>query len=230
MKKIGMIGGVGPESTVDYYRLLIAVYQERVSDGSYPRIVINSVDLSAMVRLLNAGHLDQLADALTEEIKMLSNAGAEIGLLSSNTPHIVFGELKRRSAIPLVSIVEATSAKAKSMGLRKLGLFGSRYTMQATFFPEVFSQNDMQIVVPDLAEQNWIHEHYMNELVKGEFRTATRDEFLKIMDQLTEKHGIEGLILGGTELPLLLRGITSRIPFLDTARIHVDAVIQQALV
>src|SRR5208282_2812667 len=126
MKTIGIIGGVGPESTVDYYRLLIAAYRERIPDGSYPRIVINSIDLKEMVGLLEANDLDRLTDRLVAEIQKLANAGAEIGLLSSNTPHIVFDELSRRSAIPLVSIVEATCEAACATGLKKLGLFGSR--------------------------------------------------------------------------------------------------------
>jgi aspartate racemase len=229
MKKIGMIGGVGPESTVDYYRMFVSTYRDRVRDGSYPLILINSIDLTSMVRLLNAGDLAGVADALSAEIQALANAGAEIGLLSSNTPHIVFNELARNSSIPLISIVEATADVAVARGFRKLGLLGSRYTMQGTFFQEVFTRRGMEILVPNLEEQNWIHEHYMGELVKGIFLPATRDQFLAIVGKLRERHGIEALILGGTELPLLLRDATSQIPFLDTARIHVDAVIKRAL-
>ena len=229
MKKIGMIGGVGPESTVDYYKMLVSTYRERVRDDSYPLILINSVDLTRMVKFLNAGDLAGLADVLSAEIQGLINAGAEIGLLSSNTPHIVFDELARRSSIPLVSIVEATADVAVTKGFRKLGLLGSRYTMQGTFFQNVFARRGMEIFVPNPEEQNWIHEHYMGELVKGLFLPATRDEFLAIIEKLRERHGIEALILGGTELPLLLRDVKASVPFLDTARIHVDAVMNRAL-
>ncbi len=229
MKIIGMIGGVGPESTVDYYRLLIATYRERVPDDSYPRIVINSIDLKEMVGLLEANHLERMTDRLVAEIQKLANAGAEIGLLSSNTPHIVFDELSRRSAIPLVSIVEAACEAAYAAGLKKLGLFGSRFTMQGRFFPDVFSRRGIELAVPDPDDQTWIHNHYMDELVKGIFLQETRDGLLRIVHRMKEQKQIQGLILGGTELPLILRDAPDcGIPFLDTARIHVNAVMAKA--
>lgn len=229
MKTIGMIGGVGPESTIDYYRLLIAAYRERVPGDSYPHIVINSINLKEMIALLEANDLGRMTDWLVVEMQKLANAGAEIGLLSSNTPHIVFDELSRRSAIPLVSIVEATCEAACATGLKKLGLFGSRFTMQGRFFPDVFSRRGIELAVPDAAEQTWIHKHYMDELVKGLFLEETRGGLLRIASRLKEQQHIQGLILGGTELPLILRDAPDcGIPFLDTARIHVNAVLAQA--
>jgi len=224
-----MIGGLGPESTIDYYRLLIAAYRERVTDGSYPRLVINSIDLKEVLRLMGANDLDCLTDWLAAEVQKLSNAGAEIGLLASNTPHIVFDELSRRSAIPLVSIVEATCEAARVAQLKKLGLFGSRFTMQSKFYPDVFSRHGIELIVPDPEEQAWIHDHYMDELVKGIFLQETREGLLRIVDRLKEQQHIQGVILGGTELPLILRDAPDcNIPLLDTARIHVNAVMAQA--
>lgn len=140
MKTLGIIGGVGPESTVDYYRLIIALYRDREPDGSYPQILINSIDMKKMLSLVEVNALPELADYLAREVEKLARAGADFGLLASNTPHIVFDEVRRQSSIPLLSIVEATCEEAKAQRLGNLGLFGSRFTMQGRFFPDVFSR------------------------------------------------------------------------------------------
>jgi len=228
VKTIGIVGGMGPESTIDYYRLLIGAYRERIPDGSYPPIVINSICLKKMLGMVEANDLAHLSDWLVAEVKKLSNAGAEIGLLASNTPHIVFDELSRRSPIPLVSIVEATCEAAQRLRLTKLGLFGSRFTMQSGFYADVFSRKGIELAVPAQDEQIWIHAHYMDELVCGIFLPETRDKFVAIAKRMRVQDGIEGLILGGTELPLLLRDVDCGMPFLDTAKLHVNAVLAQA--
>jgi len=230
MKTVGIVGGIAPESTVEYYRLIIARYRERNQDGSYPTILINSIDLKRMLDLVAAGQLSQLTDYLVGEVQKLERAGADFGLLASNTPHIVFDEIRRRSSIPLISIVEATCDAAKAMGLKKLGLFGTRFTMQGRFYPEVFSRAGIQLVAPSLDDQTYVHDKYTSELVKGIFLPATREGLLQIVDRLKEQEGIEGLILGGTELPLILREVKDRsVPFLDTTQIHVDVVVEKLL-
>ena len=230
MKTVGIVGGIAPESTVEYYRLIIARYRERNQDGSYPTILINSIDLKRMLDLVAAGQLSQLTDYLVGEVQKLERAGADFGLLASNTPHIVFDEICRRSSIPLISIVEATCDAAKAMGLKKLGLFGTRFTMQGRFYPEVFAKAGIQLVSPDLDDQTYVHDKYMSELVKGIFLPETRAGLLEIVDRLKEQSGIEGLILGGTELPLILREVKNRsVPFLDTTQIHVDVVVGKLL-
>jgi aspartate racemase len=230
MKTVGIIGGIGPESTVEYYRFIIASYREQKKDGSYPLIIINSIDLQKMLDLMEANELAEVAERLVEEVRKLARAGADFGLLSSNTPHIVFDEIQRQSPIPLISIVEETCAEAKALGLERLGLFGTRYTMQARFYPEVFSREGLTIVVPDEAEQDYIHDKYINELLKNKFLSETRERLLAIVDRMKEREGIQGLILGGTELPLILRDATDRgIPFLDTTQIHVKAVVTRLL-
>lgn len=225
MKTVGVIGGIGPESTMEYYRQLIAAYRTQKPDGSYPPIIINSVNLKALVDLFEVNDLVKVVEFLSAEIRKLAAAGAECGLLSANTPHIVFDELRRQSPIPLVSIVEATCAAARGLGLKKLGLFGTRFTMQGKFYPNVFSPAQIALVVPQPNEQTYIHDKYMNELVKGIFLPETREGLLRIVDRLKDQEGIEGLILGGTELPLILGDVTDRsIPFLDTTHIHVKAI------
>src|ERR1700730_743288 len=230
MKILGMIGGVGPESTVDYYQRIIALYRERNPDGSYPLLIINSVDLNKGRALIDANDRSGLTKYLVEEIQKLVKAGADFGLIAANTPHIVFDEVARDSPIPLISIVEATCEAAKARGLKKLGLFGTRYTMQAKFFPDVFSKEGIELIVPEPADQDYIHEKYFDELVLGKFLPETREQLLAIVDRLKAKIDIDGVILAGTELPLILRDAAHNgIPLLDTTKIHVEAAVTEML-
>jgi aspartate racemase len=225
MKTLGLIGGVGPESTIEYYRLLVAGYREQ-RDGDYPPIIINSVNLKMYLALINAGELGKFADELVVAVEKLAAAGADFGAFASNTPHIVFDEIQERSRIPLISIVEATREKVESLGFKKVGLFGTRYTMQAKFYPEVFSRAGIMLVTPNDEEQNYIHDKYMNEMLNDMFLPETRARFLSIADDLKARHGIEALILGGTEIPLLLRDSEHEgMPLLDTTKIHVERLM-----
>jgi len=230
MKTLGIIGGVGPESTIEYYQNIIALYRERQRDGSYPEFIINSVDLKKGLDFMAANNLAGMADYLLEEIGKLARAGANFGLISANTPHIVFDELAPKSPIPLISIVEATCAAAKAHGLKKLALFGTRFTMQGTFYPKVFSLEGIELFVPGPEDQTYIHDKYLNELVSGKFLTDTRANLLAIVDRMKAKHDIDGVILAGTELPLILRDREHNgIPFLDTTEIHCEAAVTEML-
>jgi aspartate racemase len=229
VKTLGLIGGTGPESTIDYYRLLIAKYREQ-ADGNSPPLIINSVNLKLMIDWMGAGELGKVADYLTAEIDKLQKAGADIGALTANTAHIVFDELQTRCALPLVSIVEATCERVQQLGLQTVGLIGTRYTMEAPFYPAVFSRRNVRLVVPTPEEQTYIHQIYFNELLKDKFLPETRTKLLAIADEMKARDGIQGLILGGTELPLLLRAEEHNdLPLLDTTRIHVDRLIAEML-
>ena len=230
METLGIVGGIGPESTTEYYRQIIASYRQRKQDGSYPLIIINSIDMKRMLDLIAANELVRLTSYLVGELQKLAKAGADLGLLASNTPHIVFDELSRQSPIPLLSIVEAACQATKKLGLKRVGLLGTRFTMQARFYPDTFSKEGMTIVAPGVEEQVYIHDRYMSELVNGIILSETRERLLAIADRLKTQEGIEGLILGGTELPLILQEESySGIPFLDTTRIHVDCAVAQML-
>jgi len=171
-----------------------------------------------------------MADYLLEELGKLGGAGATFGLISANTPHIVFDEVASKSPISLISIVEATCAAAKARKLKRLALFGTRYTMQATFYPKVFSREGIELLVPGLGDQTYIHDKYLNELVSGKFLTDTHANLLAIVDRMKEKHDIDGVILAGTELPLILRDREHNgIPFLDTTEIHCEAAVTEML-
>ena len=228
-KTLGLIGGTGPESTVDYYRLLVAKYREQ-ADGNSPPLIINSVNIKPLLAWMTAGELPRVADYLVEEIEKLRKAGADIAALTANTPHIVFDELQQRSALPLISIVEATCDKVRDLGLRSVALLGTRFTMQAAFYPKVFSRTDIKLVTPTDEEQDYIHEIYLGELLKDVFRPETRTRLLEIVDTMKARDGIQAAILGGTELPLLLRDEEHHgMPLLDTTRIHVDRLIVEML-
>jgi aspartate racemase len=245
MKTVGIIGGVGPESTIEYYRLIIAAYRERqngtgdptVDDHaqdaratSNPSIIINSVDVNRLLAWMKESDLTSVTDYLVGELDRLARAGANFGVIAASTPHIVFDELLRRSPIPLLSIVEATRDEARARGLKRVGLFGTRFTMQARFYPEVFARAGIQIVVPNDEEQSYIHEKYLGELLNNIFSSETRVGLLAIVNRLKERDEIEGLILGGTELPLILREPEHNgVPFLDTTRIHVDRIVAELL-
>jgi len=230
MKRLGIIGGVGPESTIDYYRSIITLYRQRKGDGSYPEIIINSIDLKEEMDLVERNQLDALTSYLLEEVEKLFRAGADFGLIASNTPHIVFDDLRPRSPIPLISIVEATCEAIKEMDLKRVGLFGTTFTMQGKFYRDVFGRAGITLVAPELKDQRYVHDKYMNELVNGVFLPETRNGLLKVVDRFKETQQIQGLILGGTELPLILRQETHNgLPILNTTKIHVAAAVREML-
>jgi aspartate racemase len=230
LKTLGIIGGVGPESTVEYYRTIIALYRERVGDGSYPQFIINSVDLKKPVDLITANDLAGITRYLAEEIQKLARAGADFGLVAANTPHVVFAEVQAAVPIPLISIVEATCAAVKKRGPKRLALFGTRFTMQGTFYSKVFAREGIELVIPDPSDQEYIHDKYMNELVLGKFLPETRAGLLAIVDRLKAEREIDGVLLAGTELPLILRDATHHgVPLLDTMRIHAEAAVAEML-
>ena len=229
MKTLGLIGGTGPESTIEYYRLLTAQYREK-ADGASPLLIINSVNLKQMIEWMGANELGKVTDYLVNAFGQLEKAGADFGALTANTPHIVFDEIKQRCSLPLISIVEATCERVQALGFKTVGLFGTRYTMQAPFYPTVFSRTGVKLVMPNDQEQEFIHDKYFNELLKDVFLPETRTALLAIAGEMKARHEIEGLILGGTELPLVLRDEEHNgIHLLDTTRIHVDRLIDEML-
>jgi aspartate racemase len=209
MKTVGIIGGIGPESTIEYYRQIIAFYREQKPDGNYPSIILNSVNFKPLLDLILANQRSQVTQHLVGELQKLANAGADFAVLAANTPHLVFDDIRRQCSIPL---------------------FGTRFTMQARFYPDIFSREGITLAVPDEDDQSYIHDKYMNELIHGTVLPETREQLLTIIDRMKKRDEIQGLILGGTELPLILRDSTAcGIPVLDTTRIHVKAIVTELL-
>ncbi len=238
LKPIGIIGGIAPESTIAYYRRIIARCRELVPDA-YPPILINSIDLTKMLRMVAASQFDALVEFLSQEVAKLARAGAGFALLASNTPHIVFDELRRAAPIPMISIVEETARAAQVRGFERVGLLATRFTMRGGFYNDVFARFGLTVVLPDDEEQEFVHAKYIGnfvdgrydgELVNGIFLPETRHGYVKIIRAMAERTGIEAVILGGTELPLLLRDeAEAGIPLLDTTVIHVESAIAAML-
>jgi aspartate racemase len=226
MKTLGIVGGLGPESTIEYYRFILEGYRARVPDGSAPHLLIDSLDVNRAIALLDANDLAGLTTYLSAAIERLVRAGAEVALIAANTPHLVFDEVQQRTPIPLLSIVQAACDHARGLGLRRLGLFGTGFTMRARFYPEVFARAGLELITPRADEQAFIHEKYIHELLKNQFLPETRAALLAIIERMRNDQGIEALLLAGTELPLLLRGAEPEgVAFLDTTTIHVNAAV-----
>ena len=228
MATVGIVGGLGPESTIDYYRRILAAW-EREDPSSAPSIVIDSLDPQRALKLVAADRR-ALADYLDESLQRLAGAGVDFAVLSANTPHIVFDDLSARSRVPLVSIVETCAAEAQRRGLQRLALLGTRFTMEAAFYPQVCARFGIEVVTPDAGERGWVHERYVGQLLKGDFREETRREFIELVDRLRRDERIEAVVLGGTELPLLLKEPSiAGVPALDTTALHVAAIVQRLL-
>lgn len=228
VKTLGLVGGIGPESTIAYYRAILAAARD-IASASQPPVLINSIDVNRVLSLVEANQLAVLTDYLVEAVDRLAKAMADVVLIAANTPHIVFNDVRARSPVPMVSIVEATRDVVNDMGIHRVGLFGTRFTMQGRFYPEVFSIAGIDVIPPRGDEQAYIHDRYVNELLNGKFLASTREGLLRLVDAQRARDHIEAVVLAGTELPLVLTDLTeASIPLLDTTHIHVNAAVKQA--
>lgn len=229
MKKLGLIGGIGPESTLLYYRKLVYAAHERVGEHFFPNLTIESLNVFEVFRFCQAKDYDGLTAYLMTGINNLISAGADVVALTGNTPHIVFGELQAQSRVPLISIVEATRQEAQRQTVGRIGLLGTRFTMEAEFFKQPFSDVGVDVIVPTASEIDYIAGKIAGELERGIVTDETRNGFLAIVERMRREHGIEALVLGCTELPLLFAGTPLSLKVLDTMEIHIDALLDVSL-
>jgi aspartate racemase len=183
-----------------------------------------------MLALMPAGRYAELSTMMVREVDALARAGADLGLIASNTPHIVFDDVRARSPIPLISIVEATRDVAVAHALRRLALLGTRFTMDATFYQDAFRDVGIEVVVPEAHEREYLHEKYMTDLFSGDIPASTRHGITAIVERMMQSEGIDGVIVGGTELfPLVddFRRLGTSV--LDTADIHASAAVEQLM-
>jgi aspartate racemase len=226
MTRLGLVGGLGPESTIDYYCRILDGWKA-TEPATSPSIVIDSLDVRRALDLV-AEDREALTEYLLASVERLAGAGADFVAISANTPHLVFDALASRARIPLLSIVETCADEASRRGLQRVLLLGTRFTMEAPFYPEVFGRRGIDVVVPDEEERRWIHGIYVDELLRGEFHDSTRKELVAIIARIRKAEAIDGVILGGTELPLLLRGReVANLPVLDTTALHVGAIVKR---
>ena len=230
MKTAGIIGGIAPESTIQYYRQAVAEYQRLTNESEFPPIIINSIHMTKMLSLIGQNKLIEVTDYLLFEIIKLHKAGADFAAMASNTPHVVFNEIQRQSPIPLISIVEVAFDAAKNANFKKVGVLGTRFTMQGTAYPNSFSQAKIDVVAPNPIEQDFIHNIYMSELVKGILLPSTKLKLNEIVETMLLRDNIDGVILAGTELPLILTELSHKgIPLLDTTKLHVQRIVETML-
>ncbi|QRM57247.1 amino acid racemase [Sinorhizobium sp. BG8] len=229
MKKLGLIGGIGPESTLLYYRKLVYAAHERIGEHFFPNLTIESLNVFEVFRFCQAKEYDGLTAYLMTGINNLIAAGAEIVALTGNTPHIVFGELRAQSCVPLISIVEATRQEALRRTVNRIGLLGTRFTMEADFFKEPLRDVGIDVIAPTAPEIDYIADKIASELERGIVKDETRTRFLAIVERMRGEHGIDALVLGCTELPLLLNGTPLPLQTLDTMEIHIDALLEASL-
>jgi aspartate racemase len=226
MTTVGIVGGLGPESTIDYYRRILDAWAQN-DPSSAPSIVIDSLDAQKALHLV-ATDRTALTEYLLASLRRLAGAGVDFAAMTANTPHIVFDELVARSPIPLVSIVEVCAEEARRRGLVRLALLGTRFTMEASFYPDVCARYGVAVVMPNADDRTWVHERYVGELLQGEFRDDTREQFILLIGRLQGEARVDGVILGGTELPLLLSApLIAGIPVLDTTALHVTAIVER---
>lgn len=230
MKTIGIIGGLGPEATLDYYREIINCFKAEGGEMNYPEIIIYSVNMADFLEPMNAKDWDKAADYLVDKIKALKNAGASFAAISANTPHLLFEKVKGKSPLHLISIVEATREEASRRGLHHLGLIGTGFTMNASFYQDTFRQFGMKISVPDEEDKKLINHRLFSEIELGVFKDETRRELIGITEKMVRENKIDSLILGCTEFPLILpEPQYVGIPMLNTTKIHVDAIVKYCL-
>ena len=221
----GLVGGLGPESTIDYYRRILSAWQES-DPASSPSLLIDSLDVARGLHLSEHDHAG-LTDYVWSSIMRLVGGGSDYIAMLANTPHLVFDELRARCPVPMISIVEACADEAQRLGLKRLALFGTRFTMQAGFYPETLARRGISIVPPEGADRDWVHDHYVGELLKGIFHDETRAGYVALVTKLRDEHAVDGVILGGTELTILLDDpVVAGIPVLDTTALHVQEIVR----
>ena len=230
MKKVGIIGGMGPESTVDYYQLIISKFQEKVgSRETLPELYINSINMYKMFELIKDEKTEQLVNYLAKAAQKLEYMGADFIVMAANTPHIVFGQVKQQINIPMISIVEETYSESHKFNLKKVGLIGTQFTMEHDFFKKPFLKHNLDIAVPTHNEQAYIHQKIVEELEHGIVKNETKREFLDIIHRMIDKESIQGIILGCTELPMLIKKDDLNIHILNTTEIHVNKIVEQMI-
>jgi aspartate racemase len=227
-KKIGMLGGMSPESTVVYYEYITRTYTERFGDYGYPEIIIYSVSFQPYVDWPNEDRWDLVAQGLSEAAQKLAEAGADFVLIATNTMHLVFDDVQKNVAVPMLSLLDAVGEAILARGVNTVGLLGTRFTMEKPFYQEALAQKGITVLTPDAPDRAYVHTVIYDELVAGQIREQSREAFVRIVDKLAQR-GAEGVILGCTEIPLLVGQDDVSIPLFDTTTIHAEAALRYAV-
>ena len=228
MKKIGIIGGLSVESTFEYYKIIARTYNKIAGGSSSPSLVIDSLDLQKVTDWFASNEWDKVLDELVSSANNLIAAKAEVIILATNTPHIVFNELEKKVSKPMISIMDAVAKEIKKQNLKKVGLLGTKFTMQGDYYPKALEKFDLEVITPSLEDQEVIHRIIYKELTFHVLNDVSREKYLEIINRLNNM-GAEGVILGCTEIPLLIKQEDCKIPVFDTATIHALSVLEYAM-
>jgi len=226
-KKIGILGGLSPESTTIYYNHITREYSKRYCDCKYPEIIVYSVNFQEFVDWQNLDRWDLAANRMIGIFKILTEAGADFGLIASNTMHIVFDQVQNEISIPLLSIIESTAEAIDEEGIRTVGLLGTIFTMSRDFYKLGLKKNGISTLVPEKEDQGFINKVIYQELTKGIIKPESKAQYLKIIDKLRDK-GAQGIVLGCTEIPLLVKQEECSIRLYDTTCIHAEKALNCA--
>ncbi len=224
MKKLGLIGGTGPESTVEYYRGIVYGVQKKC--GCFPPLAIESLSVFDVLGFCEKKDYTGLSDYLLRAIRNLAAAGAECAALTGITPHIVFDILSENSPIPIISMIDTARERAAASGFRKIALLGTRPTMEGRFFQDSFARRGIEVVTPNEEECRYIGMKIETELEFGKVLPETQRGLCNIAECLAKEEATEAIVLGCTELPLAFRGIDLPVPSLDVMGIHIEALVQ----
>ncbi|MFX1499020.1 MAG: aspartate/glutamate racemase family protein [Promethearchaeota archaeon] len=220
--RVGLLGGMSYESTLKYYQLFLEKYYKKERNYSYPEIVIFSLNFQKVIDYELGNQPEEYVDYLMEGISSLQNAGVGFIFMAANSPHAVYEDLKKLAEVPILSIVRATAERAREENLKKLLLLGIKFTMQSTFYRDEFEKFGMKVITPSIQEQDEIDKIIFNELVIGFFKQKSKQTLLEII----EKNEVDGVILGCTELPLILQQNDTSLRLLDTMEIHIDYALK----
>ncbi len=227
-KKIGILGGLSPELTVEYYLYLTRTYTERYGNYAYPEIIIYSVSFQPYVDWPASGRWDLIAQGLSEAAQKLEAAGADFIIIAANTMHLVIDQIRAAVHIPVLSILDAVADAVLERGLQTVGLLGTISTMEKGFYQEALARRGLSVLTPEPDERRYVSDVIYNELVAGKLRPEARARYVEIIQRLAD-HGAQGVILGCTEIPLLVSQADAGVPLFDTTRIHAEAALAYAL-
>ena len=231
MRRIGILGGCSPESTVEYYRHLTRGYVERFGDHAYPEIVVYSVSFQRFIDWMRAGDWDSLAAGIVEGLRALDAAGTEVGVIASNTFHRVFDEVSEAmtgTSLRMISLLDVVAGRLADLGCRRVGLLGTGITMAERFYPDRLATEGIETIVPEDEDRRTIDRVIFEELSRGRLTEASRTRVLEISGRLLDV-GADGLILGCTELPQLIQAGDFPVPILDTTALHAAAALEAAI-
>ena len=227
-KRIGILGGMSPESTSEYYEHITRTYTKRFGDYGYPEIIIYSVSFQPYVDWPNEDRWDLVAQGLSKAAQSLEAAGADFIIIATNTMHLVFDQVQASVSVPMLSLLDAVGEAILGRGMETVGLLGTQFTMEKTFYRDKLARKGITVLVPDASDREVVNDVIYDELVAGQVRDESRARFVAIVEKLAAR-GAEGVILGCTEIPLLVNEADAGIPLFDTTAIHAEAALNYAL-